>query len=143
MRAADPNGVFVSQHCVGSVRQRIATARSVLRLASCCKISRVFSNEKDASSLELASTVLDAPSTESMLAVNPPVTVVGPTLHFSEVSERSSFEEKAFVDRYEGSSLLGEGGVGEVRLTHDARIGREVAMKVIRLAQGSRPKDFT
>lgn len=44
----------------------------------------------------------------------------------------------AFVDlagggpRYEPRETLGEGGMGEVRLCRDARIGREIAMKVIR-----------
>ena len=43
-----------------------------------------------------------------------------------------------FKDRYSSRDLLGEGGMGEVRLTRDARIGREVAMKVVRPGAGSR-----
>src|SRR5215471_13491612 len=35
-------------------------------------------------------------------------------------------------DRYDDIASLGEGGMGEVRLCLDRRIGREVAMKVIR-----------
>jgi serine/threonine-protein kinase len=38
--------------------------------------------------------------------------------------------------RYETRALLGEGGMGEVRLCHDLRIGRDVAMKVMRPGQG-------
>src|SRR5690242_17265917 len=37
------------------------------------------------------------------------------------------------VARYEELNLLGEGGMGEVRLCRDARIGREVARKVMRV----------
>ena len=43
-----------------------------------------------------------------------------------------------FKDRYSARDLLGEGGMGEVRLTRDTRIGREVAMKVVRPGAGSR-----
>ena len=43
-----------------------------------------------------------------------------------------------FKDRYSSRDLLGEGGMGEVRLTRDTRIGREVAMKVVRPGAGSR-----
>ena len=37
-----------------------------------------------------------------------------------------------FTSRYEMRRLIGEGGMGEVRLCRDARIGREVALKVVR-----------
>jgi serine/threonine protein kinase len=40
--------------------------------------------------------------------------------------------------RYISRGLLGEGGMGEVRLCEDRRIGREVAMKVVRPGHGSR-----
>ena len=33
--------------------------------------------------------------------------------------------------RYSTSSVLGAGGMGEVRLVHDARVGRDIAMKVM------------
>jgi len=46
--------------------------------------------------------------------------------------------DDGFGSRYTTSDLLGEGGMGEVRLTRDARIGRQVAMKVVRPGQGSR-----
>jgi len=46
--------------------------------------------------------------------------------------------DAGFAARYAQRSLLGEGGMGEVRLCRDQRIGREVAMKVIRPGVGSR-----
>src|SRR5262245_56999763 len=39
--------------------------------------------------------------------------------------------------RYESRALLGEGGMGEVRLCKDQRFGRDVAMKVVRAGRGS------
>src|SRR5262249_19697497 len=50
---------------------------------------------------------------------------------------RAPLDEQGFGARYEPRSLLGEGGMGEVRLYRDRRIGREVAMKVIRPGYGS------
>jgi eukaryotic-like serine/threonine-protein kinase len=44
------------------------------------------------------------------------------------------------ADRYTAGELLGEGGMGEVRLCLDRRIGRTVAMKLIRPEKGRRPK---
>jgi serine/threonine protein kinase len=41
--------------------------------------------------------------------------------------------------RYAVRRVLGEGGMGEVRLCRDGRIGREVAMKVARRGAGSHP----
>lgn len=43
-----------------------------------------------------------------------------------------------FGARYSMGSLLGEGGMGEVRACNDTHIGREVAIKVIRPGHGSR-----
>ena len=37
--------------------------------------------------------------------------------------------------RYEAEAVLGEGGMGEVRLCRDVRIGREVAMKMMLAGQ--------
>jgi len=44
--------------------------------------------------------------------------------------------EPAGVERYEELHVLGEGGMGEVRLCRDRRIGREVARKVMRTNPG-------
>src|SRR5512134_1047512 len=49
-----------------------------------------------------------------------------------------SVEEGGFHARYAMLDLLGEGGMGEVRRCHDRRIGRDVALKVIRAGHGSR-----
>ncbi len=46
--------------------------------------------------------------------------------------------DDGFAARYELRASLGEGGMGEVRLCKDRRIGREVALKVIRKGVGSR-----
>jgi eukaryotic-like serine/threonine-protein kinase len=47
--------------------------------------------------------------------------------------------EASFDARYEDRARLGEGGMGEVRLCKDQRIGREIAIKVIKNgAEGSR-----
>ena len=37
-----------------------------------------------------------------------------------------------FAERYASGALLGVGGMGEVRLFHDRRIGRDVAQKTLR-----------
>ncbi len=45
--------------------------------------------------------------------------------------------EATFAARYQDRALLGEGGMGEVRLCKDLRIGREIAVKVIKPGHGS------
>ena len=44
---------------------------------------------------------------------------------------RRSLAPELIADRYESRSVLGEGGMGEVRLVWDRVVGREVAMKVL------------
>src|SRR5262245_52240698 len=41
-------------------------------------------------------------------------------------------ETTAFAERYEARSVLGEGGMGEVRLCRDRLVGRDIALKVLR-----------
>jgi tRNA A-37 threonylcarbamoyl transferase component Bud32 len=43
----------------------------------------------------------------------------------------AQLEDDGFESRYEGTSVLGQGGMGEVRVCRDRRIGREVALKVV------------
>src|SRR5262245_50002260 len=50
---------------------------------------------------------------------------------------RAPLVDGGFVERYEDIQLLGEGGMGEVRLCRDRRVGREVAIKVLRPGTGS------
>ncbi len=52
----------------------------------------------------------------------------------------ATLEDVGHVARYQVRTLLGEGGMGEVRLCRDRRVGREVAMKVIRSDQNDRPE---
>ena len=47
-------------------------------------------------------------------------------------------DDRGFADRYAVKKIIGQGGMGEVRLCHDGRIGRDVAMKVIRGGGGAR-----
>jgi eukaryotic-like serine/threonine-protein kinase len=46
--------------------------------------------------------------------------------------EAAPLDEDGFDERYAHRAVLGVGGMGEVRLCKDLRIGREVAMKVVR-----------
>ena len=65
----------------------------------------------------------------------PPAAVSRP----AEVNvEPTSLAEQGIAARYETRALLGEGGMGQVHLCKDHRIGREVAMKVVRVGHGSR-----
>jgi serine/threonine-protein kinase len=47
-----------------------------------------------------------------------------------------ALEDSGFLARYQQRAVLASGGMGEVRLCHDSRIDREVAMKVIREERG-------
>src|ERR1700678_1922267 len=55
-----------------------------------------------------------------------------PAAAFLAADEVAALQTLAAPKRYEVGGLLGEGGMGEVRLCSDLRIGRQVAMKVIR-----------
>jgi serine/threonine-protein kinase len=62
-----------------------------------------------------------------------------PVVGHVEGAEAELPQSESFEDRYELGTKLGEGGMGEVLLCKDMRIGREVAFKVIRAEHGSRP----
>lgn len=68
------------------------------------------------------------------LAANAPSAGIFGSTHEIDVAPTPLAEQG--VARYEVRALLGEGGMGEVRLCRDHRIGRDVAMKVIRAGQG-------
>ena len=67
--------------------------------------------------------------------------VSGPTLEASTPGavdlSATLLEEQGFAKRYELDQLLGQGGMGEVHLCRDARIGRRVALKRLRAQGGS------
>ena len=46
-------------------------------------------------------------------------------------------DDGSVASRYEAVATIGAGGMGEIRLCFDRRIGRQVAMKVIQRDQGS------
>ena len=52
------------------------------------------------------------------------------------VAPAGSLARQSFETRYQPGELLGEGGMGEVRLARDAHIGREVAVKTMRREMG-------
>ncbi|HEU4405947.1 MAG TPA: serine/threonine-protein kinase [Polyangiaceae bacterium] len=56
----------------------------------------------------------------------------GPGAVAVDVAAPLPAEAAGFEQRYEARGLLGEGGMGEVRLFKDRLIGREVALKVLR-----------
>jgi eukaryotic-like serine/threonine-protein kinase len=51
--------------------------------------------------------------------------------------EAPRFGDEDTLDRYERLDLLGAGGMGEVHLARDRRIGRRVALKILRKGRGS------
>ncbi|MEO6418067.1 MAG: serine/threonine-protein kinase, partial [Polyangiaceae bacterium] len=68
-----------------------------------------------------------------------PVTSAGPLLRQALDPKIALLEERGFSNRYVAQDLLGTGGMGEVRLHRDARIGRGVAMKMIRADKEAGP----
>ncbi len=96
--------------------------------------------DNEGAPLAHASTLLDNAKTEAGgQTPQRPVTVIGEGLRFSARPPGADvFDAQEFVDRYSTISTLGEGGMGEVRLCTDARIGRDVAMKFIRLDHHTR-----
>ena len=54
-----------------------------------------------------------------------------------DTTAAASLDEASFAGRYQGRAVLGTGGMGEVQLVRDARIGRDVALKVARPSAGA------
>ena len=67
---------------------------------------------------------------------NPPVSFrrlysLGATASLPNAEQPEAPKASVFANRYEPRSLLGEGGMGEVRLARDKVVGREVAVKTM------------
>ena len=87
-----------------------------------------YEEKTQSSPIESAATQLD----------ERPVTMVARSLRPATDPVVASSDAREFLVRYAMGETLGEGGMGEVKLCKDERIGREVAMKVIRAEHGGR-----
>jgi serine/threonine-protein kinase len=68
---------------------------------------------------------------------SPRATTIEPTAVGEELPP-DVLDDPSFVQRYAVGETLGEGGMGVIRACGDRRIGREVAMKIVRPGKGSR-----
>ena len=68
----------------------------------------------------------------------PPVSTVVDT-SYPNLDDATLFGAEDFETRYAQLGVIGGGGMGEVRLYKDLRVGRDIAMKVIRPEKASRP----
>jgi serine/threonine-protein kinase len=84
--------------------------------------TRVGPPAKEALVTDAPATVVDAPAARA-LSTRPPI---------PEPRDDAQRDAERDAERYRVGDLLGEGGMGEVRLCTDTRIGRDIAMKVIR-----------
>ncbi|MEO7329837.1 MAG: hypothetical protein ABI193_14765, partial [Minicystis sp.] len=71
----------------------------------------------------------------------PPASSVRPPIPSAALVDPapSPLDDRGFSERYEAAGILGEGGMGVVNLCKDARIGRQVAMKVLLKEAAARP----
>ena len=77
----------------------------------------------------------DGRTTPSMDTMSAELAISHPRL--VDPSHRA-LDDLGFENRYEARTVLGRGGMGEVQLCADSRIGRDIAMKVVRGGYGSR-----
>jgi len=81
-----------------------------------------------------AATMLPAQlATEAVAETDLPLTGSSHLVHLTD----STLEDHGFDARYHALGALGRGGMGEVRLCNDERIGRKVAVKVMRTGAGT------
>jgi eukaryotic-like serine/threonine-protein kinase len=81
---------------------------------------------------------LQDPASRDTLAIG--VSNQGGSMHPPSLSTLPPARLEEVTARYETRSILGSGGMGEVYLSLDRRIGREIAMKVMR-AEAAQKKD--
>ena len=85
-----------------------------------------------------AQAVLEVSEAETLFGSTPAPTAARVSSSSQVRPDEGALEDTTPDERYEERELLGRGGMGEVQLCHDHRIGRQIAMKVIRSGRGSR-----